>query len=88
MITTGSSKFEAIAPLEKEGLKIGDVLVLVDREQGGKEELAKQGLKLHSVFTAGEILEILHKHSKIDDANYGNVKRYFADPGKWRGEEK
>jgi len=85
LITTGASKFEAIAPLEKVGLKVNDILVLIDREQGGKEELAKQSLKLHSVFTAREILEILHAHKKLDDAHYENAKRYFENPEKWQG---
>ncbi len=88
LITTGGSKFEAIAPLEKEGLKVRDVLVLVDREQGGKGELAKEGYRLHSVFTATELLEIIHRHAKIDDANYENAKRYFENPEKWRGDGK
>ncbi len=45
LITTGGSKFEAIAPLEEAGLKVKDIVVLVDREQGGKKELAEKGYK-------------------------------------------
>ncbi len=85
LITTGQSKFEAIAPLEKSGLKVKDILVLIDREQGGKEELAKSGLALHSVFTAPELLEILHSHRKIDPLYYESAKEYFKDPQKWQG---
>ncbi len=84
LITTGASKFEAIAPLEKEGLKVKDVLVLVDREQGGKKELLKEGYHLHSVFTASELLEIIHKHGKIGGLEYESAKKYFADPKKWQ----
>ena len=43
LITRGHSKMEAIAPLEAAGLAIHDVLVLIDREQGGEEELAGRG---------------------------------------------
>ena len=85
LITTGGSKFEAIAPLEKEGLKVNDVLVLVDREQGGAAELLKEGYHLHAVFTVRELLEIMHKAGKLDDAHYENAKRYFENPEKWQG---
>lgn len=84
LITTGTSKFEAIAPLEKEGLKVNDVLVLVDREQGGKTELLKEGYHLHAVYTVSELLEIIHKHGKLDDLHYENAKEYFRDPQKWQ----
>lgn len=84
LITTGASKFEAIAPLEKSGLKVKDILVLIDREQGGGEELAKSGLRLHSVFGIWEVLEILHRHKKIEPELYNSAKEYFKDPQKWQ----
>lgn len=84
LITTGASKFEAIAPLEKSGLKVNDILVLIDREQGGKDELAKSGLALHAVFNVSELLEMLHRHGKIDELHYGSAKEYFKNPQKWQ----
>ncbi|HZX19580.1 MAG TPA: orotate phosphoribosyltransferase [archaeon] len=84
LITNGASKFEAIAPLEKEGLKVKDILVLVDREQGGKKELLSKGYRLHSVFSVTELLEILHKNKKIEESLYKSAKEYFKNPEKWQ----
>jgi len=83
LITTGASKFEAIAPLEEVGLKIKDIVVLVDREQGGKEELKKKGYDLHSVFTMTEIIDSLLKNKSISKEQYDSIKEYFADPEEW-----
>jgi uridine monophosphate synthetase len=55
LITTGGSKLKAIAPLEEAGLRVRDVVVLIDREQGGAEELAAQGYRLHSVLKLSEL---------------------------------
>jgi uridine monophosphate synthetase len=59
LITTGGSKLKAIAPLEAAGLEVKDVVVLIDREEGGAQELAEAGYRLHSVLRLGEILDLL-----------------------------
>ncbi len=59
LISSGGSKIEAIEPLEAAGLKVRDVIVLIDREGGGKEELAAAGYALHSVLTLREIVDHL-----------------------------
>ncbi len=83
LITTGASKFEAIAPLEEAGLKVRDIVVLVDREQGGKKELAEKGYTLHAVFTISEVLDMLLKNSKISKQQFDSIKEYFKNPEEW-----
>jgi len=65
VITTGGSKLAAIEPLERAGLIVRDVVVLLDREQGGKEELAQRGYQLHSVLTITELLGMLDREGRI-----------------------
>ena len=84
LITTGLSKVEAIAPLEAAGLKVRDIAVLIDREQGGKQELEAKGYRLHAALTVSELLEGLKKGGKIDAKNYEQVKAYFRDPEAWQ----
>ena len=84
LITTGLSKVEAIAPLEAEGLKVRDIAVLIDREQGGRKELEAKGYKLHAALTVSELLEALKGNGKMDAAQYAQVKAYFRDPEAWQ----
>lgn len=83
LITKGTSKFEAIAPLEAAGLKIKDILVLVDREQGGPKELKEKGYELHSVLKVGEMLDILLASNKISQEQFSSIKEYFNDSEAW-----
>ena len=78
LITTGASKLEAIAPLEELGLQVEDVVVLIDREQGGREYLEERGYRLHAVFGLGEMLEVLAQHSRISTAKRDEVKAFLA----------
>ena len=66
LITTGASKLETIKPLEEVGLQVEDIVVLIDRQGGGEDELARAGYRLHSVLTLTEILDILLAYGRID----------------------
>ena len=57
IITDGASKFEAIEPLEEAGLVVRDLVILIDREQGGRELLAARGYTLHSVLTISQCFD-------------------------------
>lgn len=77
IITDGGSKFENIEPLEKAGLKVKDVVIVIDREQGGAKNLAKKGYHLHSLFKFTEVLEILKNYQKISEEKYNEVVEYL-----------
>jgi uridine monophosphate synthetase len=65
LATTGGSKFEAIEKLRSVGLKIEDIVVLIDRQSGAAESLGDAGYKLHSVTTLTQLLDHYEKSSKI-----------------------
>ncbi|XLQ19990.1 MAG: orotate phosphoribosyltransferase [Candidatus Moraniibacteriota bacterium] len=57
VITTAGTLIRAIEALEKSGLVVGIVILIVDREEGGKEVLAKAGYdNVHAIFTKSELL--------------------------------
>lgn len=79
MITNGASKFETIEPMEQEGLKIKDIIILADREQGGRELLASRGYNLHSVFTLSEALNILETEGKLTAELVSKTKEFIKN---------
>ncbi|ERR1043165_4407909 len=56
VVTTGGSVLQIADSLKKHGLQVKDIVVLVDRQQGGKEALLAAGYQLHSVFTLNELV--------------------------------
>ena len=77
LITKGISKLEAIRPLEEAGLKVKDIVVLIDREQGGREAIESKGYSLHAVLKITELLSILKKHGKIPQEKFEEVLSYL-----------
>jgi len=65
VITTGSSVFETASELTKVGLFVTDTAVLIDREQGGKEALQQNDIRVHSVFTLKHILQTLFESNIV-----------------------
>ena len=47
VVTSGGAKLDAVTPFRDAGLVVEDVLVIVDRSDGGASALADAGLRLH-----------------------------------------
>ncbi len=56
LITTGSSKLEGIEKLEAAGLKVTDIVVLIDRRSKSEGTFGDKQIKLHSVFQVTDLL--------------------------------
>ncbi len=78
VITKGTSKIEAIEPLIAAGLKVRDIVVLVDREQGGAEELAGRGYRVHSAMNIHQIMKVLKDSNKVSEKQYQDVLASLA----------
>jgi orotate phosphoribosyltransferase len=57
VVTTGGSTIKAIERAQEEGLKVSRVLAIVDRDEGGGENLKNFGYELESLFTRHDFLE-------------------------------
>jgi orotate phosphoribosyltransferase len=56
VVTSGGSSMKAIKRAEEEGMVVLGVVTLVDREEGGRENIEKEGYWLKSIFTKAQIL--------------------------------
>jgi uridine monophosphate synthetase len=77
LISSGDSKLEAIKPLQQAGLEVNDVVVLIDREGGGREELEARGLTVHSVFKLRDLLDILVQYQRITIEQRSQVENFL-----------
>jgi len=78
LVSSGESKFEAIAQLEAVGLKVVDIAVLIDRQGGAAETLAVAGYRLHSVFKLSELLDYWERTGKVTEAQAMEVKEFLS----------
>ena len=78
LVTSGASVMETVDPLTEAGLKCSDVVVLIDREQGGAERCAANGLTLHSAFTLTYMLKVLTKRGLVEEAVAQSVRDFVA----------
>ena len=79
LATTGGSKVEAIEQLESVGLEANDVVVLIDRQSGATEDMARRGCRLHAVFTITELLDYWGRADKVPAAQLDQVRKFLAD---------
>ena len=83
LVTAGTSVIETINKLKEAGLVINDVFVNIDRDQGGRENLEKLGVKLHPNMTLHQMLDVYLKHSRISKEKYEETKTYLAENKKF-----
>lgn len=79
LITSGASIFETIDPLEKEGLKVTDIVIILDREQGGRKRIEEKGYRLHALFTLSELLKTLERAKAITPETVAAVSSFIKE---------
>jgi orotate phosphoribosyltransferase len=56
VVTTGGTLLKVIERVEAAGFKVGLVITVVERQEGGSEALARAGYRLEALFTRAELL--------------------------------
>jgi orotate phosphoribosyltransferase len=83
LITDGGSKLGFVEAIREARCDIGDCLVIVDREGGGAEALAKLGVSLHALTTLTKCLQVGRDEGILSANANSQVREYFTDPKAW-----
>jgi len=75
LITTGLSLKKAAKAITAEGGVLTDAVVLLDREEGGREKLEKSGIKLHALLNVSGICKKLYEIGAIDEDQLKTILR-------------
>jgi orotate phosphoribosyltransferase len=57
VVTSGGAAIEAVQALRDAGLRVSNAVCVVDREEGGVDELARHAVRLRPLFRASELLQ-------------------------------
>jgi orotate phosphoribosyltransferase len=77
LVTRGGSKLEGIKPIEQAGGKVEAILVVVDREQGGRERLEGLGYRVKCVTTISDIVRALLSRAAISHERADEILGYL-----------
>ena len=75
LATTGGSIASAVGPLRKAGCVVQDAVVLLDRLEGARANLAAEGVKLHAFTDIGDLAKTLFNQRKITKADLQAVQK-------------
>ena len=79
LITTGESVIETAEVVRDQGGVVNELVVLLDREQGGQGRLRSMRIEPHVLFKISDSMEWLHTVGLIEDKIFDTVKRYIKE---------
>ena len=77
LLAGGGSILETALQLGDAGLKVRDAVVLLDRQQGGRDRLRRQGINLVSLLTLEVLMNYLHYSKKITGEQYRSTMEFL-----------
>jgi orotate phosphoribosyltransferase len=77
LVTSGKSLISAAKAIRDNGGIVKHAITLLDREQGGRENLNKERIELHTVISINQLLETLRNMGYVDEKKYHLAKDYL-----------
>src|SRR4030043_931112 len=79
LITTGESVIEAAEVIREQGGVVNELVVLLDREQGGQQRLRSTRIEPHVLFKISDAMTWLHKVGLIEDKIFETLIKYIEE---------
>ncbi len=79
LATTGETKIETIERLKAADLKVKDIVVVIDREQGAAAMLGQAGYNFHALVTLSQLLPIWEHQGFLSADHHAEIKHYLAE---------
>jgi orotate phosphoribosyltransferase len=75
LVTTGITLKKAAEAVRAEGGIVTEAITFLDRQEGGKELLEKEGIKLHSLLKITEIAQTLYEMGTIEEESLKTINK-------------
>jgi orotate phosphoribosyltransferase len=79
LITTGESVIETAEVIRDQGGVVNELVVLLDREQGGQQRLRQARMEPHVLFRISDAMNWLHNVGLIEDRIYETLVKYIKE---------
>lgn len=79
LVTEADTKFEAAEVAKQLGYEVAGIAVLVDRQQGGREQLEAKGYRVFAPLPISEIFKYYYLTERIDQNRYALSMNYLND---------
>jgi orotate phosphoribosyltransferase len=79
LITTGKSVIQAAEAVREQGGMVSDLVVLLDREQGGGESLRAHHIRPHVLFSVSDAFKWLNEVQLLSDDDYQAIMDYISE---------
>jgi orotate phosphoribosyltransferase len=75
LVTTGLTLRKAAEAVRAEGGIVEKAVAFMDREEGGKEKLAKNGIQLTTLLKISEVAKILYDVGSLDEESFKTIMK-------------
>jgi len=75
LVTTGLTLRKAAEAIRAEGGIVEQAVAFLDREEGGREKLAKNGIQLHTLLKINEVAKTLYESGALDEESLKTITK-------------